>query len=209
MFTSRTSEPTPTPNPSAKKKRANRVLPKEGEKDDREVEKPAMEVLQDEGKASFAAVAPTASFAYRAGRRIEKERPVIGLSIVVAGGAESERPGQNKKRRRKPPPVVMGVDQRRKNGEKTAPTRNFLQRRGRWRRYRRDRGWGRLQNLDPPRVLTHSTAEGVDSTDLQLDNPRKIPTMGAPHVRNRVVANRLFANRKFVSRLAPRLRGHL
>src|SRR5271170_1433665 len=88
-------------------------MPEESEIDKRDVEKPAMEILEDEGKRRLAAIMPPGPFADRAGRRIEKERAIVCLAVVVASRPKSERASQNQKRRRKPPPVVCGIDQRR------------------------------------------------------------------------------------------------
>ena len=48
-----------------------------------------MEVLQNERKASLAAVTPLYPLRYRASRRVQKERAIVRLPIVVAGRAES------------------------------------------------------------------------------------------------------------------------
>src|SRR2546429_562126 len=82
---------------------------------------PAMQILQDEGKCRLAAIR-SAALADHTGRGVEKERAIIGLPVVVAGHAESQRAAQNQQRGRKQPPMVMGVDQRRiKRGEVWPP----------------------------------------------------------------------------------------
>src|ERR1700716_1931086 len=125
-----------------------------------------MEVLQYEGKASLASVRPPASLADRASGRMQEERPVIRLPIVVARSAEPERAGQDQKCRRKPPPVVVGIDQRRiKRREIRSPgiERSFEGAEGgvdTEEAENEDDG----QNLNPPCVSTQGTAECVDST---------------------------------------------
>src|SRR5438034_5265001 len=80
-----------------------------------------MQILQDEGKCRLAAIR-SAALADHTGRGVEKERAIIGLPVVVAGHAESQRAAQNQQRGRKQPPMVMGVDQRRiKRGEVWPP----------------------------------------------------------------------------------------
>src|ERR1700722_11173071 len=100
-------------NPIRKEEAVNCIPPQEGEKYNRDIKKPAMKILQNEREGGLAAVAPLARFANSAGRRIQKERAIVRLSIVVAGRPESERSGQNQTRRRKSPPVGSCVDQRR------------------------------------------------------------------------------------------------
>src|SRR5580700_7437928 len=70
-----------------------------------------MDVLKDERKRGFAAVRALDSFAHCTSWRIEEKCAVIRLAVVVAGRAESKRPGQNQECRRKRPPVMRGVDQ--------------------------------------------------------------------------------------------------
>src|SRR5205807_4961603 len=91
------------------------------EENHRDIEKIAMQILQDEGKCRLAAIR-SAALADHTGRGVEKERAIIGLPVVVAGHAESQRAAQNQQRGRKQPPMVMGVDQRRiKRGEVWRP----------------------------------------------------------------------------------------
>src|SRR5262245_29530183 len=100
---------------SFKPESLDRVIPKEAEKHDGGIEKVAMHVLQDERKASLAAIVAPCRFAYGAGRRIEKERPIVSLAVVVAGHAKTQRENQDEQRGRNDgrQPVVLGVDQRR------------------------------------------------------------------------------------------------
>ena len=104
-------------------KRRRELRPtKEGEKHNCNIKEPAMKVLQNERKRGLAAVRSSATFAHRAGRRIEEKRSIVGLSVVVTGGAKSERAGQNQKCWRKSPPVMVRIDQRRiKRREVRAP----------------------------------------------------------------------------------------
>src|SRR6266404_6309312 len=72
-----------------------------------------MQVLQDEGKLCLAAVGAPFALADGAGRRIEEERAIVCLAIVVAGGAKAERTAQDEQGRGKRPVAVMDVDERR------------------------------------------------------------------------------------------------
>src|SRR5258707_3171974 len=76
-------------------KRSDRVIPENEEKDDGDVKKITMQVLQDEGETGFAAIAMRARLAHRASRRIKKESAIVSLPVVVAGGAKTERCPQN------------------------------------------------------------------------------------------------------------------
>ena len=147
-----------------KKERANRVPPKEDEVDDCEIKKPPMEILQNERKCGFAAVAPMPSFAYRAGWRIEEERPVIRLSIVVAGSAESQGPGQNQKCRRKAPPMVTrDRSAESKTARGTVPThRTCPQRRESCVKTEPAQQHDDGQNFNPPRIPPLRAAETAD-----------------------------------------------
>src|SRR6266705_3534295 len=76
------------------------VAPEEEEVDERDVERVAVEVLEDEGEGGLAAVAVPARLAHRARRRIEEVRAVVGLAVVVAGGAEEDRRKKDQERGR-------------------------------------------------------------------------------------------------------------
>src|SRR5712692_9924728 len=85
-------------------KRSDRVVPENEEKDDGDVKKITMQVLQDEGKTGFAAIAMRVRLAHRASGRIKKESAIVSLAVVVAGGAKTERCPQDQNRRRQRPP---------------------------------------------------------------------------------------------------------
>src|ERR1700749_520701 len=71
--------------------RVVRVFPQEREKNDREIQRVAMKVLQDERKLRFAAVrAPRLTDS--ACRRIGEKRAIVRFAVVVAGGAKTQRP---------------------------------------------------------------------------------------------------------------------
>src|SRR4051812_16217542 len=89
-------------------KGVDRVVPEEAQEYQCKKKCVAMQVLQDERKSSLALVAVTPPFVNRTRRRIKKERPVVGLAVVVAGGAEAQRPAQDEQRRRKFPPAMAG-----------------------------------------------------------------------------------------------------
>src|SRR5882757_7626581 len=77
------------------------VVPEEAEKNNREIEEVAMNILQDERERRFAAIVfANGGFADGAGRRIEKKGAIVGFAVVVAGGAKAERSAENEKRGR-------------------------------------------------------------------------------------------------------------
>ena len=85
----------PDSDSSIKKESAEGVPPKKDQEDESYIQKVAMEILQDERKCGLAPIAVLPVLADGAGGRIEKESPVVGLSIVVARDPESQRPNQN------------------------------------------------------------------------------------------------------------------
>src|SRR6266568_76165 len=88
-----------------KPKRANGVVPENNQKDQSNVQKVAMQVLQYKRESSFTLVAVWTHFANRARRRIKKERTVVSFAVVVTRGAESERRPENQNRGRERPPA--------------------------------------------------------------------------------------------------------
>src|SRR4051812_42605019 len=87
------------------------VVPEEDEEDDREIEEVAVDVLQDERERRLTFIALVTAIIDRAGGRIQKERPIVSLAVVVAGGAESARRAQDQQRGRKLPPVMLRVNE--------------------------------------------------------------------------------------------------
>ena len=82
------------------------VVPEKTDKEDGEIEKVTMDVLQDEGKTSFAAIIFAESgLSYGAGGRVEKKGAVVGFAVVIAGGAKAERCAEDENRRGKLPPT--------------------------------------------------------------------------------------------------------
>src|SRR5207253_3725309 len=98
--------------PSGKEKSLVRVMPQKQQKQNRQVQEIAMNVLQNKRKRRFPLVAAFSAFAYRARWWIEEKCPVVRFAIVVASRAKSQRPRENQKRRRKFPPTVPGINQR-------------------------------------------------------------------------------------------------
>src|SRR5260221_1989954 len=97
------------------------VVPEEAEKNNREIKKVAMNVLQDKWKRSFATIVfANGGFANGAGRRIEKKGAVVGFAVVVAGGAKAERRAENEDGGRELPPTE-GKKRRIKRGEIGSP----------------------------------------------------------------------------------------
>src|SRR2546423_11331195 len=89
---------------------ANGVIPEEAEKHEGKIHEVAVNILQNEGKRSFAAVLAVRALAYRARRRIEEECPVVGFAVVVAGHAKSQRSREDQERRGKRPVAVSRVN---------------------------------------------------------------------------------------------------
>src|SRR6266478_1469787 len=75
----------------AKKERPNGVVPQERYEEDRKIKKVAMNVLQNKGECRLAAIFAVRRFPDRAGRGIEEKRAVVGLAIVVARSAKTQR----------------------------------------------------------------------------------------------------------------------
>src|SRR5882762_224505 len=74
--------------------REKNVLPQEDQEQNREVQKIAMNVLQNEWKSRLTFVI-SFPFAHRASRRILKKRAIVCFSVVIAGRAKAQRPTQN------------------------------------------------------------------------------------------------------------------
>ena len=68
---------------------AKNVIPEEAQENDCEIEKVAVDVLQDEGEGRLAAVAPPLLLRNGAGGRVPEEGPVVRLAVVVAGCPET------------------------------------------------------------------------------------------------------------------------
>ena len=64
------------------------VMREQHKKNQREIQKIAVDILQDQRKGAFAPIG-LARFAYGAGRRIGPERFVVGAAVVVAGDAKT------------------------------------------------------------------------------------------------------------------------
>src|SRR4026207_2279452 len=82
----------------------NSVVPKDEQKDERNVKKVTMQVLQDERKCSLAAILMSARFTNGARRRIEKEGAIVSLTVIVTGGAKTKRRRKDRDGGRERPP---------------------------------------------------------------------------------------------------------
>src|SRR5580658_1075242 len=89
------------------------VVPKKQDEHNCEVEKIAVNILQDERKFRFAPIFAIGRFTDGARRRIEKKRAVVSFAVVIAGSAKPERARENEQRRRKFPPMMQRIDERR------------------------------------------------------------------------------------------------
>src|SRR5258705_3626393 len=94
-----------------KPKRDDRVIPEDEQEDDGDVKKIAMQILQNKRKSCFTAITMGTRFTNCASRRIQKERAIVGFTVVIAGSAETEWCPEDQQRRRQRPPT--GLDQRR------------------------------------------------------------------------------------------------
>src|SRR5205823_4658320 len=71
------------------------VTPQKQNEDNCQIQKVAVNILQNERKGGFTFVVAFAAFINSAGRWIEKKSAVVGFAIVVAGGSKSQRSRQN------------------------------------------------------------------------------------------------------------------
>lgn len=70
---------------------ADRIHPQKDEDDNRQVQKEAMQVVENPGEPAFAVVLLAEGwFANSTGRRVPKVGPVICLSVVVAGSTKGQ-----------------------------------------------------------------------------------------------------------------------
>src|SRR5687768_1508998 len=83
------------PKAALKPERLHSVVPENEKKDEREVKKITMQVLQYKRKCRFSPIAMPTRFADSARGWIKKECPVIGFAVVVTGGAKTERRAQD------------------------------------------------------------------------------------------------------------------
>src|SRR5262249_46631887 len=88
------------PQAGRKGESCKRILPEKNQKQDRQIQEIAMDVLQDERKRGFPLVVAGSAFTDCASRRIQEKCPIVGLSVVIAGGAETERAGEDQQCRR-------------------------------------------------------------------------------------------------------------
>src|ERR1700733_4682654 len=88
--------------------REDRVIPEKGDEYHRDVKEVAVHILQDERKRCFTAIVPAPTLTHGARRRVQQKSAVNRFAVVIAGSAETQRPGENQYRRRKRPPVMLG-----------------------------------------------------------------------------------------------------
>src|SRR5437016_11189955 len=88
-----------------KPKCGNRVVPQNAEKNDGNVKKITVKVLQNEREAGFATVTMRVRFANGARARIKKESAIVSFAVVVTSRAKTKRRPQNQDRRRQRPPL--------------------------------------------------------------------------------------------------------
>src|SRR5215472_3718124 len=145
----------------AEGKRTNGVVPEKAKKKNRQIEKVAMNILQDERKRSFAAILAVGRFADGARGRIEKKRAVVSFAVVITGSSKTQRSEKNEQSGGKRPPMVPRIDERRIEGRKVRPpgvVSPFE------RAQRRVNAEATKQNdnrkdLSPPRIAAHGSAE--------------------------------------------------
>ncbi len=89
------SVPTPMPKWPSKSKARIDVVPKKDDEDERDVEKIAVKILENEREARLAVIFAIARFADSAARWVEKEGTVVGLAVVVARQTKAERTTEN------------------------------------------------------------------------------------------------------------------
>jgi hypothetical protein len=82
----------PHSDSSVKEESAERVTPKKDEEDEPDIQKVAMEILQNKRKGSLAPITVLPVLADGAGGWIEKKSPVVSFPVVVTGDSESQRP---------------------------------------------------------------------------------------------------------------------
>src|SRR3989475_9491778 len=90
------------------------IVGEDEDEDHRGVHEKAMHVLENEGKPGLAFVA-VSRFTDGAGHRVEEERPIVGLAVVVTGRAEAQREDEDQECRREGPPRRLdewGVERR-------------------------------------------------------------------------------------------------
>ncbi len=153
--------------PAVEAERAERVVPEKPEEQDREIEKESVKVLEHEGKRGLAAIgAPRLSD--RAGRRVQKERAVVRLPVVVAGGPETEGPPEDQKRRRERPPAVLLVDERRVERREVGAPLEVAALQGAGRRVKAEEAQDDddRENLQPPGVAAERRPEAASSRNI-------------------------------------------
>src|SRR5207244_4464272 len=87
---------------SSRPQRAPHVVPEKKQNDQCEVQQIAMQVLQDQWKCSLAAILASRSFSDSAAWRMECERTVVRLAVVVTGQTKSSGRPENEHRRGEP-----------------------------------------------------------------------------------------------------------
>src|SRR5689334_3690080 len=72
-----------------KEKALDGVMPEKDQEEHREIHEVPVQVLEDEREFRLSTIILVAPLVYGASRRIEKEGPIVGLSIVIAREAKA------------------------------------------------------------------------------------------------------------------------
>lgn len=148
---------------------AYRVVPKEGDEKDCDVEKVAVKILENERKARLAAIFAIARFANGATGRIGEKCAIVGFAVVVARHTETERAGQNQNCRRKWPPMMIGINQGGIKGRKVGINPEEFAFKGAPRGVNRESAedHGKWNVVDPPSVTTLRATETTCLTNYR------------------------------------------
>lgn len=85
--------------PAVEEEGADGVVPEKTNKEDGNIEKITVKILQDERKLRFATVFAAGRFTHGASGRVQKKRAVVGFAVIVASSAKSEWASKNQERR--------------------------------------------------------------------------------------------------------------
>ncbi len=202
-FTSITSEPTPTPKPCREDKSKYGVIPEKAEKQNREVEKIAMQVLQNERKGSLAAILAARRLADRACRVDREKTP--GSRLCGSNNKSPENRAGRRESRWPGKTATNGVAGR-SGGNRmeryTVPIRRIsLRTPGAWRISQSRQA---LQLPAAARATNYLAAACFRAASGRRSST--IPPWIHRVPRHRVVRNLIFAYHNFVKARGPRVR---
>src|ERR1700694_3110228 len=80
---------------SVEEKSIDGIVPQESQKYNREIQKVAVHILQNEREGRLPAIFSFGRFSHRARRGIEEKCAVIRFAVVIAGGAKSQWAREN------------------------------------------------------------------------------------------------------------------